>query len=64
MSLWRALGPAVPHPKWTEALRAAEDEKAIVDTTPPADPLPVKPAPAAQAQGPLALWSSRKGTAV
>ena len=23
MSLWRALGPAVPHPKWTEALRAA-----------------------------------------
>lgn len=46
------------------ALRAAEDEKAIVDTTPPADPLPIKPAPAAQAQGPLALWSSRKGTAV
>lgn len=23
MSPWRALGPAVPHPKWTEALRAA-----------------------------------------
>lgn len=23
MSVWRALGPAVPHPKWTEALRAA-----------------------------------------
>jgi ATP-dependent Clp endopeptidase proteolytic subunit ClpP len=42
------------------AFRAAEDEQAHVDTTPPADPLPTKTKPAATATfGPVAMWSTK-----